>query len=293
MGERVFSRKRVIYGVAVATVLSAAVAATTVKAQTVAVSGVEAQGWWQDEGAQMTHVHLGGAIPLYQQVRGTVDQLITYKLHHVDGEVNLVEGMFGIQDREPIVGDPSSILLQETRTYKLDTTLTKLDGWNDWRLQARLQDSQGRKRHTRLRGSWYSNNGRAVGTSKPEVLRAETWISGNEEGRGYTAVHVMPSSLPTGPVSGPWTIRVTFRSSNGTPRNAFASIDPDFHAGYAGQVILQAPNFTRDTVNITIDPAKLGLKPGTHKLCLKTSDEGVFPSGDLMAAVLMITFTVQ
>jgi hypothetical protein len=289
----VFNRKRVTYGVAVATILSAAVAATTVKAQNASLLEIEAQGWWQDAGSQMTHVHLGGSIPLYQRVRGTVGQPITYKLHHVDGTINLVESMYGIQDREPIVGDPSSVLLQETRVYDLDSTLTNFDGWNDWRLQTRLQDSQGRKRHTRLRGSWYSDNGRLTNTNKPKVLRAETWISGDEEGRGYTGVNVMPSSLPTGPISAPWTIRVSFRSSNATPRHAFASIDPDFHGGYAGKVILQAPNFTRDTVNVTIDPAKLGLKPGTHKLCLKTSDEGLFPSGATMAAVMMITFTVQ
>jgi hypothetical protein len=276
-----------------------ALAVLRADAQTIAFLGpgldVEAQGWWTPAGGGHTmHVHLGsGNSPLYRRITGRVGYDVNIKLHLASGLIGALSSTFAPVLRGTLLrGVPTSIVEERTFPTISDTTATTTDGWKMFTIQTVFTDAgDGMRRLVRLRGYTQVANGNPASDNRAKDLVISSWIAPSDfEGRGYSSVLLHRDDIPFGPVSGIWQPRVKVGSSQrGQRRHMFASIDPDFHNGRRGLVVFEQPNQAPDWVTLRIDTR--ALTNGRHRLLVKASDAGMFPSGALEGA-LVVGFTV-
>ncbi len=261
------------------------------------MTNVEGQLWWRPKGADhFSHVHLGGILPTFDTVRGVLPYELRVKLHHASGVVNKFEGL-GLNYNPGFRGAGEHLLDDFYVRGTFDSTRRGEDGPFMYQMEASFRDDDPasvpagtQTRKVRIRSAMILNNGgRPVSSQSPNVLTVHGWFAPSDnEGRGYTNVEMQRGSLLDGPISTPWTPKFTFRSSKGDSRHAFVSLDPDIHNGNVGRVLVEQRNVA-DWLPVTVDPSEL--TEGPHKLFVKASDEGMFPSGDL-ETVLVYNFTV-
>lgn len=256
---------------------------------------LEVQGWWTPAaGGETMHMHLGSRnSPLYQRVSGNVAWDTTLKLHLADGRIGALSSTFAPTLSGVLLrGIPTSVVEERSFQIVSDTTRATSDGWARFRVQSVFTDARDNmKRLVRLAGWMNVVNGKPLSDARAKELRASSWISPSDfEGRGYSTVHLHQADFPVKPVGGVWRPRVMIGSSkSGQRRHLFASIDPDFHNGHKGQVVLEQLNASKTWITLSIDTRRF--QNGLHKLFVKGSDAGMFPSGTLEAA-LAVGFTV-
>jgi hypothetical protein len=143
------------------------------------------------------------------------------------------------------------------------------------------------------RAGWPLNvqNGKTdKGSINPVRFQGSGWYKEASNGTdwGYQTAFVN-SGIPTAPVKGIWRPSVTF-SCNGCSNFAgyLATIDPDFHNGSAGKIVLQGSGKWSGQLNI--DTTKL--TNGKHRLFLSSTSKRSNPAAQ-HSGVLAFYFNVQ
>ncbi len=282
---------------------------------------IEAQDWWQPtiSGTENHgHVHVGACWPRthladgsFNRVTGNVHLDVVVKLHENPGRLDFVR--VHLNDAN---GGNQQVFRRDIdqRCPTADCTwvvpvdfngaASPVDGFQNIRLAAIVQHDDGTKAFGGTALQVYLANGKTVrhqsGGFGAPIPRQVThgWYSGalytNAEIRSW-----MPHT-----VSGVWTpqVRLDKGSSPVNVRRSFASIDPNFHAGFAGQVILDRPG--PYTGPLAVDTR--GLTNGQHKLFLRADAPcdgtagqncGTKPGGgsnnvSTNSGVQVVTFTV-
>jgi hypothetical protein len=259
----------------------------------------DAQVWWTPtEGPQagiMTHVHMAGALPIFQVVRGTLPIAMQFKLHHADGVINRFEGPFG--DLKPMfVGKGEHLIEGLWVRTEYDSTRELYDGKRIFRFETNFQDADPTStmpnRKVRLTSLWTLANGKEV-KDQGMGLMVEAWPAPDStEGRGYSNVTVHQDSVPLPGVAVPalWTVRFKVHTaSQGQTRRGSVHLDPDVHAGNMGVALFDKFGLSDTWNSLTIDTRTL--TPGAHKLMFGGSDEGLFPTG-ILESKLVLPFGV-
>jgi hypothetical protein len=268
----------------------------------------EAQSWWtpkEAEDGEPMHVHLGSATsPLFRTISGSVAFNVTAKLHFATGGFRFIDSTWaprvGTRSANLLTGDPTSVQQDGTYTVTATTTGGSYDGIQRYTIQSQFVINNpatpavhGKALLTRLRGHTRLANGTtSISAMSPQDLIGSAWFAPADfEGRGYSTAQIASRSIPTGPVSGIWAPLVMVGSSeSGQTRHLFVTVDPDFHNHHHGWVIADVPNVSRRYRQVFIDTTKLA--NGMHRLFVKASDKGMFPTGTLEGAIVL-GFEVQ
>ena len=258
---------------------------------------LETQDWWTVPGnaieGMSQHVHLATCFPLDRTLSGTVPFDIHVQLHMNPGVLTQVDlQVFGNGiDATQIAATPNYTCptSQCDLWYHLDydTTRVPADGSLEFRFHAVVISPDGKKGYTST--GWQAvlaNGGRPVQTYRtPTFIEARGWYTDTE----YENARVT-TPLPTGPVSGTWSIGLRLAAgSGGTPAtHVLVTVDPKFHADPVdrGQVVLERTGSFTGT--LAIDTRTLS--NGAHRLVMRT-DSTVAAGID--SGVLAINFRVD
>ena len=146
----------------------------------------------------------------------------------------------------------------------VDTTVAGADGFNEFRVSAKVTEPNGDEMRNSTGWQAYLDNGRAVNHYRSDT-GAFTEARGWYEGAGY-AVGRLASPIPY-EVSGTWTPDVVMDKGAGGKDVgwSFAAVDPMFHFDDEGMVLLSQAGPYRGRVSI--DTTKLS--DGVHRLYLQ------------------------
>lgn len=256
---------------------------------------LQSHGWWQAPGVAFPgkHVHLETCFPLHQKVKGIVrfDTIIRLHAMQNNGAINLVRVQIFNNGTPDQFTTQKSVNLSCSVTdcswvipIDVDTTRVPNDGRWEFRMTANVpKTAEGNRFYQTTRWSATLNNGKIV--KNGESLNRSPGAAGWYTGVDYQNVFCGPNdgySLVSSPKSGVVTIACKFEM-----QTAFASIDPNFHAGDPGKILLNYS--TGGMKNITIDTRKLS--NGPHKLLLRTDAKVTKPQGTA-SGVLVLPFTV-
>jgi hypothetical protein len=211
----------------------------------------DAQVWWTPtEGPQagiMTHVHMAGALPIFQVVRGTLPIASTRELY--DGK-RIFRFETNFQDADPTSTMPN-------RKVRLTSLWTLANG-------KEVKD-QGMGLMVEAWPAPDSTEGR---------------------GYSNVTVHQDSVPLPGVAVPALWTVRFKVHTaSQGQTRRGSVHLDPDVHAGNMGVALFDKFGLSDTWNSLTIDTRTL--TPGAHKLMFGGSDEGLFPTGILESKLVL------
>jgi hypothetical protein len=267
---------------------------------------LESQSWWSDLdvpifGGDTEHVHTGVCVPLYGVVDGTVRFDVVTKLHNLSWP--------RLTNR---VQDSSSTLASKT-TYPTGCTtqdctlVTRFDvnlgarstGMHELRFHSEARPSQSATEASLATDGWQV----CVRSCSPNVTQATSvpegrgWyqtasgsVKGYINGR-FNSQAEFPWSPSTGfrQVSGVWCppVRILRGAGDENVEESFVSVDPDFHGGSEGRVLLRQPGtFTGRTC---VDTSTLA--NGRHKLFMRAYSNSQF-TGQLWGA-FVVPFEVQ
>ncbi|TLZ64910.1 MAG: hypothetical protein E6K13_00820 [Methanobacteriota archaeon] len=249
------------------------------------------QGWWRQnlpgEAPEGRHVHAETCFPLHQVVSGILHLDVVVKLHNQPGKVSMVRiQAFNVYTLiQPVSLEcPTNDC---TFIVPMDVDTTKIPNGNrEFRITANIRAGDatfGERFYQTTRWHAVIDNSGSGGSSGKESRSRSPGAAGWYQGLSYANLYCGPDDgfkLISKPVAGVVTITCRFTRST-----AFATIDPDFHHGSSGTVLLNA---RAGTWTITIDSTTL--TNGPHRLFLSTSASN--GSGTLTGA-LVLTFNVQ
>jgi hypothetical protein len=264
---------------------------------------LESQSWWHDLdvpifGGDTEHVHTGVCMPLYGVVDGTVRFDVVSKLHNLPW-----------QRLTTRVQDSSSTLqthtVYPTGCQTMDCTFVRRFDVNLGARSTGMHElrfhSEARPTNTATEASLATDGWQVcVRSCSPNVTQATSvpegrgWyrtssgsVKGYINGR-FNSQAEFPWKQGFVPVSGVWCppVRILRGAGDENVEESFVSVDPDFHAGNEGQVLLRQPGtFTgRTCVDTTT------LANGRHKLFMRAHSNSQF-TGQLWGA-LVIPFEV-
>jgi hypothetical protein len=257
-----------------------------------------AQDWWMQTpgqtGSDQGHVHAEACVPYEQTVSGAVAFDVRVVMHDNPGHVSAV----GVKLKQPGAFVP----IGSTRVsldcpppgtcswivhVVADTARASYDGRAQLRIKAQGRTNDGFFRSAILRFPVFLANGKSRVDSAATTVGATGWYTR----AGYTNVAV--SRIPTEPVSGTWTVTAKFSltpepdGSGDAVTHRFASIDPDFHMGDPGTVIVDDTGPMRGSV--AVDTTKL--TNGPHRLFLRA--DAPDSRGSTNSGAFVVPFTVQ
>ncbi len=247
------------------------------------------QGWWREnkagEAPEGRHIHVETCFPLHQNISGTFHLDIWVKLHNKPGRVSMVRiqafNVYTLIQPVNLTCDTNDC----TYLVPMDVDTTKIPNGNrEFRITAniRAQDAAfGKRFYQTTRWHAVINNGgsgHSGSESRSRSPGAAGWYG------SYANVYCGPNdgfNLISKNQSGVVTMTCRFDRST-----AFATLDPDFHHGNSGTVILNATTggvktFGIDTTTLT---------NGTHKLFVSTSAK---TGSGVLTGVLVLLFNVQ
>lgn len=251
---------------------------------------LEVQAWW--EGANtpdgMAHLHAGTCFPLGQRIHGRVHFDVRVIMHNNPGHLfSLSAGVFGGQDNYLNVDKRCS----GTCTWWFHTwvnTKSTLDGWHEFRFKPRVRFDNGKRMLTSTGWPAYIDNGARVGDENRRSIGALVG-RGWYEGHGYQNPQFENARAALrGAQSGVWrpAVRLDRGAQGFTPTRVGAYVDPDFHTGDPGMVVLVRRQAYRG--DLAIDTTQL--MNGWHKLVLKVTANH---NGKKNTGVEAIYFRVQ
>lgn len=262
----------------------------------------EAQTWFEDARG-MSHSHIGGPLPFYREVSGTVTLPIALKYHHVFGYMRRlkVDAFLQIYPTTEYRAAGEHLMDFPVRNVTAPTDLFPNDGWRMMTIEDETTDTDGvtPNRLVRLRGSWKTKNGKPATTLTANDLEGMAWFSlpaGATSPRGYSNARMAARTVPIACVSGTWPVLVTAASSiAGQTRNLRVALDPDLHklpTPDLGTTLLQVSGMVGRWQTVSIDTTKLTV--GDHKLMIVSDDKGMFqvPVPGTLSGVLVKGFTV-
>lgn len=254
---------------------------------------LEAQGWWIADpgqtGSDFGHIHMGTCFPLYQTVTGVVGFDVRTALHHNPG------GLFHILPRVCLNSSGTCYTAPDVKfvpprrceydcvfwtRINVDTAQYPHDGLASIRFRAEVLEPDGNT--LRASNDWpvYVSNGNPVNTFKQgRILIGKGWYTGQK----YALPRLLTYPLPTKGV-------ITLRVRCGASRNfkeCLVSVDPDFHAGNDGTVLLRTTSAGGYQVTLNLS----AFSPGAHALVIRT--KALSPLSSTLAGVLKVPFVVD
>jgi hypothetical protein len=238
---------------------------------------LESQAWWQPHpefgGTEdLGHIHLGTCWPRRtlpdgtpNRISGKLDLDIHITSHGNADAVN--ELSFGIVPLKATrLGLDLTCTGQDTCSWTIpitvDTTAHQADGWQEFRISAKKRFANADQMFQSTTWQLYLDNGNPVDhRTTRTIIEARGWYTGAE----YTTAR-MEGELPYS-VSGTWSPRLTTRPGSGgkAVRWSFISIDPNFHHGDEGRVLLDGPG----AFNGRVDIDTTQLTDGWHRLFVR------------------------
>jgi hypothetical protein len=254
---------------------------------------LESQDWWQptlsgDE--DFGHVHGGACFPRTHRpdgspnaVKGTLKLDVKVQLHENLGELRFVRVDLTDSNANTRVVrvDINEYCVENGPRWsdsangcvwwvpvEIDTTRANFDGFQEIRLGASVRHANSDAMFSTTGWQLYLDNGKPVSHyransdgSPREFLEGRGWY----EGAGYTNAR-LEDRLPY-VVSGVWEPEVRMRAGSGgvDVQRSFASINPNFHHGNEGKVILDQVGAYRG--KLQIDTTELA--DGRHRLFLR------------------------
>lgn len=232
---------------------------------------LEVQAWWKGANTPngRAHLHAGTCFPLGQKVSGKVRFDIRVIMHNNPGRLfSLSAGVFGGQDRYLKLDKKCQDTCTWWFTMTVDTRST-LDGWHEFRFKPRVRFHNGKRMMTSTGWPAFIDNGvRSGDEARPGIgaLVARGWY----EGEGYQNPQLENAwDALRDSVHGLWTPEVKLdRGAQGfRPTTVAAYIDPDFHMGDPGMIILSRSRPYRGELEIHTRR----LANGWHRLVLRVT----------------------
>lgn len=234
---------------------------------------IEAQNWWQQNGEEQVHIHTLAHFPLHQVVTGTFELPVIVTLHNNPGKVGFVRVQ--LFDKLTVTKNVSGLNWQCATDCTFNTTmLINTSSLADAKWEARITaniaagDARfGKRLFTTSRYHVKTNNGNGGSNDKSQPVYRSPGVAAWYEGADYTNVYC-GDGIVSGAQSGFNFLTTTQVGTVSTackwdgPGRYMATLDPNFHAGYQGQVLLQGTGATAK--KITFDAS--ALSPGKHNL---------------------------
>jgi len=269
------------------------------------------ESWWTGSQADFSgglgglteHAHTETCFPLYQVVNGTVRFDVRSVLHNLPGNharVRIQDGSTTLVQADTPVCSTNDCTFTTTLDVNLGAQAT---GTHEIRIhtvaRAGTPGSGTYSKENLATNGWQlcvrSCTVRSTTVPWPQTEGRGWYDTPSIDVKGYINARVV-SPLPLTPVSGRWcpTVRILkggVEGADDTPVNrSFASIDPDFHAGSAGQVILDQSGTFGGSSGAPLCIETTTLANGPHRLFLRAYSDGAFP-GQLWGA-LVVPFRV-
>ena len=254
---------------------------------------LEAQGWWVADpgqtGTDFGHIHMGTCFPLYQTVSGVVAFDVRTLMHDNPGELfhilprvcqNPQGGCYNAPDVRFVPPYTCETDCETWAHIEIDTSQYAYDGLASIRFRAEVREPDGNV--LRASNDWLVNvsNGKPVKNfSAGRVLFGKGWYTTQK----YAFARLLTFPLPTVGVA---TLQVRCGASSNF-RECLVTVDPDFHAGNDGTVLLRATSAGRYKVTLDLS----GFAPGVHALVVRT--KAVSPASSTLAGVLKVPFRVD
>jgi hypothetical protein len=262
---------------------------------------LDAQAWWMrtpgQNGTDFGHVHVGTCFPAAQTISGVVHFDVKLVLHDNPGTLTKLRiQIFNSGAPDPVKLVPLSYTCPPPGTctwwvpVDIDTRVA-YDGCQEFRFQAWVREPDGNDllatngwravlANGRPASSYCNSDGRGV-----NYTEGRGWYTnfGYEIGR-------LDDPFPWAPVSGIWSPKLKTAAGSGgiAPTHHLVCIDPDFHAGNNGIVLVDGPG-SWGAARIPIDTTRLA--NGPHRLVLRT--DAATSKGSTLSGVMAIPFTVQ
>lgn len=244
---------------------------------------LESQGWWNTTTAGVgEHIHVGTCFPHAQTVKGVVDFDIRVMLHESTASAYLLRIAVGstVLVTKTIAMSCATDCTQWHR-LSLDTTKWAYDGRQELRFTVKAKEPNGKIHYQSTGWQAYFANGKPVSNYRSsDLIIARGWYTDY----GYTNAQ-LESALPTAPVSGTWSPKVKFSPGSSTAASFMATVDPSFHTGDAGKVVVTGAGSGSKTLSIDTRT----LANGPHKLVLLAHDKR---STGTNSGVQVLPFTV-
>ena len=259
---------------------------------------LESHSWWQDGVAPVAperrrHVHVATCFPQGQAVSGNLRLDVKITLHNNDGRVYRLRAEVReddiVVDRDVNLSCPGSDC---EISVPIDIpTAAASDGRKEVRVRAYVRRPNGTEYFPTTGWQAYFRNGKAAGASErdSDVIIGRGWYPTAE----YANAEVASGNVSQlyGTVSGIWTPHVEMKpGTDGDPTTfSGAYIDPDFHHGHRGIVVMERSGGFEGS--LSIDTRRLA--NGRHKLLLRSDAvcSDCAPAG-INSGILVVWFTV-
>lgn len=265
--------------------------------QAVTLHAVSSQSWWTPiatlggEG----HLHIEYQAPIRETVSGTISMPFTFLEHHNigTGKDFRIHSDGGAECYRRNVTVPTDANGNGSLTINVDLDTTCFhDGLRSVVFSWRIQQPDGNLQI--VRGSFPMNvqNGGTDSNWKPNYILGGAWYK-EKGGPDWGYIHsLFFSAWPNAPISGMWSpvIQYTRKPRDKSVQNAeaFATLDPDFHAGNPGTELERTTTMTpKHTLNVDTTL----LSNGLHKLVL-VSCSAIPSQNKHHCGVLVVPFTV-
>jgi hypothetical protein len=262
---------------------------------------LDSQAWWMrtpgQNGTDFGHVHVGTCFPAGQTISGAVHFDVKLVIHDNPGTLTKLRiQIFNSGAPDPVLTVPLGYgcPVPGTCTFwvpvDVNTALAS-DGCQEFRFQAWVHEPDGNDliatdgwravlANGRSTSSYCTSDGRGV-----NYAEGRGWYTnfGYEIGR-------LDDPFPWAPVSGVWSPKVKTAAGSGgiSPTHHLVTIDPDFHSGNNGIVLIDGQGSFGAT-RLAIDTTKL--TNGLHRLVLRT--DAATSKGSTLSGIMAIPFTVQ
>lgn len=255
---------------------------------------LDSQSWWVTtpgkDGKDFGHLHTSLCFPLHQQVKGVIPLDIRLTMHENPGRLRSLTVQVFTDSGATVVAKKEfkpALTCEMTCAWwvhlEADTTKVPFDGRQEWRIRPRVEEPDGKTMVGSTSYQAYLSNGRPRNDYRSyDLIQGKGWYTG-----ASYAIARLDSGFPFAPVRGLW--RITFRcESDGPPvQGCFALIDPDFHKGDFGMVLMRSKAAYKG--GLTIDTTQL--TNGPHRLVIRTDAPN--PAGSTNSGLLGISFIVD
>lgn len=255
---------------------------------------VDDQSWWLrtpgQNGNDFGHAHVATCFPLFQHVSGVVPFDVKITVHNNPGEIKKLTihveggngGIYVLADKFFSPPLTCATTCDFWVSMNANTTVVPIDGFQRFTFRTIIKEPDGKEMHNANSWRAYLENGKPRNDSTP-VTRTE--------GKGwYTGANYANSKIDNYSYGSAWSgtksLKVICNASN-TVTGCLVTIDPDFHSGNEGTVLLRTNG--QFNGNVSLDTTKFS--NGNHKLVIRTDVK--HSSGSTLSGILGLPFTVQ
>jgi hypothetical protein len=259
---------------------------------------VDAQSWWTQtpgaSGSDFGHIHVGACIPEREDISHWARLHVRVILHDNPGEIRHVILVSKTVDQQKdritdrtLEGESCPVgTCTHWLSWHIRPNWFNRSGLQELRIRGLVNEPNGEQMRVSMNWQTYiwNDQPREDITVDPglEFLRGKGWYSG----AGYCEAGLTSVPLPDDPVLAPWSPSVRMvdhQLADDLPvTHHTARLDPDFHNGVEGTVLLDGPDSYEG-------PLEVSAEPGSHKLFLRSDCDD--PRGSTNSGVLVVPFT--